>query len=41
VLGFLPVNTADNWLHVVIAAAALYLGFGYKNDDEHVTTASV
>lgn len=26
-LGLLPVNTADNLLHLVIAAAALYLGF--------------
>lgn len=32
VLGFLHVNLADNLLHVVIAASALYLGFGTKSD---------
>lgn len=37
VLGLIPVNTADNLLHIVIAAAALYLGFGYKNDDSRTT----
>lgn len=30
VLGLIGVNLADNLLHVVIAAAALYLGFGMK-----------
>lgn len=30
VLGLFPVNLADNFLHVLIAAAALYLGFGTK-----------
>jgi hypothetical protein len=28
VLGILPVNMADNFLHLVIAASSLYLGFG-------------
>jgi hypothetical protein len=28
VLGILPVNLADNFLHLVIAAVSLYLGFG-------------
>ncbi len=41
VLGLIPVNLADNLLHVVIAGAALYLGFAYKGDDEHVTSATV
>ncbi len=31
VLGLFPVNPADNLLHLVIAAAALYLGFLAKN----------
>jgi hypothetical protein len=30
VLGILPVNMADNLLHTLIAASALYLGFGVK-----------
>ena len=30
VLGLIVVNTADNVLHLVIAAAALYIGFGMK-----------
>src|SRR3989344_572772 len=29
-LGFISNNTADTWLHVVIAVVALYLGFGSK-----------
>lgn len=37
VLGLIPVNNADNLLHVVIAAAALYLGFVYKNDNDTVS----
>lgn len=32
VLGFLLVNTADNFLHLVIALVALYLGFGYRTE---------
>ena len=30
ILGVIPSNMANTWLHVVIAAAALYLGFGMK-----------
>lgn len=30
VLGILPVNLADNFLHLAIAAVTLYLGFGYN-----------
>ncbi len=29
-LGFISNNMADTWLHVVIAAVSLYLGFGSK-----------
>lgn len=32
ILGLVANNTADNLLHVVIAATALYLGFGRKSD---------
>lgn len=31
-LGFIAHNTADTWLHVVIAVVALYLGFGTKDE---------
>ncbi len=30
VLGLIPVNLADNLLHVAISVSALYLGFGVK-----------
>lgn len=30
VLGIIPVNTADNFLHLGITLVTLYLGFGYK-----------
>jgi hypothetical protein len=30
VLGLIPVNTADNFLHLGITLVTLYLGFGYK-----------
>jgi hypothetical protein len=30
ILGLIANNMADTWLHVAIAAIALYLGFGYK-----------
>lgn len=30
VLGFVSNNTADTWLHIVIAVVALWLGFGSK-----------
>lgn len=33
VLGIIPVNMADNLLHVVIAASALYFGFAYKDEE--------
>lgn len=32
VLGLIPVNTADNLLHLVLTAAFLYLGFGTPAD---------
>lgn len=32
VLGLFMVNTADNLLHLVIAAAALWIGFGMKEE---------
>ena len=32
-LGLIDVNGADNILHVLIAAVALYAGFGMKADD--------
>lgn len=32
VLGLFMVNMADNVLHLVIAAAALYIGFGMKEE---------
>lgn len=34
ILGLVANNMADTLLHVVIAAAALYLGFGLKSDKE-------
>lgn len=30
ILGILANNSADNWLHLVISAISLYLGFLYK-----------
>jgi hypothetical protein len=36
-LGLIAHNTADLWLHVVIAAVSLWIGFGVK--DQAVTTA--
>ncbi len=35
VLGFLHVNMADNFLHLAITAAALYLGFVVKDGDNN------
>lgn len=35
VLGLISVNMADHILHLVIAAALLYLGFGTKDSGEH------
>ena len=39
VLGLIPVNLADNFLHLLIAAASLYLGFGpvHENHTTKVT----
>ena len=33
ILGLVANNTADTWLHVVVAAVWLYLGFAYKPAD--------
>ncbi|MCE9643450.1 MAG: DUF4383 domain-containing protein [Candidatus Andersenbacteria bacterium] len=33
VLGLISNNTADTWLHVVIAVVALWLGFGPKKSE--------
>jgi hypothetical protein len=42
ILGIFPVNMADNFLHLVIAAAALYFGFAVKSEGAtSTTTASV
>ena len=30
VFGFIPVNTADNFLHLIITAVSLYFGFAYR-----------
>ncbi len=40
VLGLIMVNMADNLLHVVIAAVALYIGFGMKESVMGVATSS-
>ena len=32
ILGLIAHNTADTWLHIVIAVVALYLGFGTKKE---------
>lgn len=39
VLGLFTINMADNLLHVLIAAAALYLGFVYRDSEAPTTTA--
>lgn len=41
VLGLFHVNTADNFLHLILAAAFLYLGFGTpeRGDGEAATPA--
>lgn len=41
VLGILPVNLADNLLHLAIAAVALTLGFAVKPSSDSSTTAHV
>lgn len=35
VLGLLPVNPADNVLHIVLTLAALFAGFASSDDDRH------
>jgi hypothetical protein len=40
ILGVISNNAADTWLHVLIAAAALYLGFAAKDDAVTVRTAT-
>jgi hypothetical protein len=37
VLGIIPVNTADNFLHLGITIVTLYLGFGYRPKQEPAT----
>ncbi len=37
ILGLIPVNGADNVLHIVLTAALLYLGFGYRERDAAAT----
>lgn len=32
ILGFIANNHADNWLHLIITAVSLYLGFAYKEE---------
>lgn len=42
ILGLIPVNTNDNFLHVVLSAAFLYFGFGVPAaHEEHNTTVRV
>ena len=42
VLGFLHVNTADNWLHLVLAVGLLGAGLGLQStDDDTVATKKV
>ena len=33
ILGFIANNPADNWLHVLIAVTALYVGYGLKETE--------
>jgi hypothetical protein len=40
ILGIISNNAADTWLHVAIAAVALYLGFVAKDDAVTVRTAT-
>ena len=39
ILGLLPVNLADNLLHLVIAASSLYLGFGMVANEKSAANA--
>ena len=38
VLGLIPVNTADNLLHIVLTATFLYFGFGVPANQENNNT---
>ena len=40
VLGLIPINTADNVLHVVLAVAILAIGFGLPDDSAKPSTTS-
>ena len=39
-LGIVAINAADNWLHVLIAIVALYLGFGMKAAEPATATTT-
>ena len=39
-LGIVAINAADNWLHVLIAIVALYLGFGMKAAEPAAATTT-
>jgi hypothetical protein len=39
-LGVVAINTADNWLHVLIAIVALYLGFGMRAAEPTAATTT-
>ncbi|HEY3179691.1 MAG TPA: DUF4383 domain-containing protein [Casimicrobiaceae bacterium] len=39
-LGIVAINAADNWLHVLIAIVALYLGFGMKAAEQAGATTT-
>ena len=41
ILGLIPVNTNDNFLHLVLSAAFLYLGFGVPAARDNNTTVRV
>lgn len=40
VLGLIDVNTADNFLHLVLAVAILAIGFGLKAGTDHSAAAA-
>jgi hypothetical protein len=40
-LGIVAHNWADVWLHLIIAAVALYLGFGYRRVPRHAAPRGV
>lgn len=39
ILGLVPINSADNFLHISIAAALLYVGFGLRGDVQETRAA--